>query len=425
MGRALATIDPRRRRRPRSSARLGRDRRGQGARLLTLPGRPSSWLTRDVLRVIAASSTWGFAFSSFYLLPKFLMTELDAGPAEIGTVMGMAGVATVLFTVLTATRIDRSPRRYAVACGSLCMSVAAFGFTAVHSIGWLIDVLRVLQGASYAFALTAVGTLIAELVPPDRLSQAFGLSGASMLVMNAIAPAVAEPIATAFGWRAVFLLAGFSAFASAMLALAIREPSARLPPTATTGDRDGLLAVLRRPLARHYAAITFVMGVTFGTVFTFESPYLLELGATRVRSFFIAYAIAAVLVRVVFGHVPDRHGRHRVAAISLAVYGTAVLGMAVARAGAFPALGALFGVAHGLLYPSLNAIAVTATPPHERARILAIFTGAFSLGLWIGPTALGFLADRFGYPPVFAIVAVTTFAAAAGLARSRELRAGG
>ena len=37
-------------------------------------------LTPDLCRCLAAASAWGFAFSSFYLLPKFLTQELGAGP---------------------------------------------------------------------------------------------------------------------------------------------------------------------------------------------------------------------------------------------------------------------------------------------------------------------------------------------------------
>ena len=385
--------------------------------------RPPSWFSADVARVLGASASWGFAFSSFYLLPKFLKTELAAGPAEIGAVVGVAGVSTVIFTILTAGWIDRTPRRYAVAAGALLMGLSGLGFTAVHRIGWLITILRMMQGASYALALTAIGTLIADLVPHQRLSQAFGLSGASMLVMNAIAPAVAEPMANAFGWRTVFLTAAAAGLVSATLALRIHEPaSASTAPAAA--DR-GLLAVLRRPLAWHYAAIATVMGATFGVVFTFESPYLLELGATEVRSFFVAYAIAAVTVRVLFGHVPDRYGRHRVAVGGLVAYATAVLAMAYLPAPLFALCGGLFGLAHGLLYPALNAIAVSATPAHERGRILAVFTGSFSLGLWLGPTILGLVAERCGYPTVFVIAAATTLAAAVALACSRALRDGG
>jgi MFS family permease len=391
-----------------------------------LPTAPERWLTADVVLVLAVASTWGFAFSTFYLLPAFLMQELAAGPAEIGFVVGILGVATVAFTVVAAGWIDRLPRRHAMSLGALAMSVGALGFTRVHTLGPLIEMLRVLQGISYALVVTSVGVLITELVPHERLSQALGLSGASMLIMNALAPAVAEPFAAAVGWRAVFLLAAFAALCSAALATRIREPAT---PHATVArgavQRGGLLVLLRGRLAREYAIILALSGAAFGAVFTFQQPYALALGRERVGGFFVAYAAAALLVRVAFGHVPDRFGRHRVALGALLLYAGVILGMAVMRPGMLEVFGAIFGLAHGVFYPAINALAVSAAAPHERGRIVAIFTGSFSLGLWAGPTVLGVVAARMGYPTAFVLAAMGTLGAAGILYCSREMRAAG
>jgi MFS family permease len=166
-------------------------------------------------------------------------------------------------------------------------------------------------------------------------------------------------------------------------------------------------------------------GATFGAVFTFEPAYALELGRTRVGGFFIAYACAAILVRTVFGGIPARLGSYRVARGALGLYAAVVLGLAVAGPRALEPLGALFGVAHGLFYPAVNAMAVTAVRPHERGRMIAIFTGAFALGLAAGSMLLGHLAESGGYPIVFATAAGGTVVALAILVGSPALRAAG
>ncbi len=389
-----------------------------------MPAVAERWVTTDVVLVLAAASTWGYAFSTFYLLPTFLMHELAAGPAEIGFVVGTLSVATVAFTIAAGRHIDRVSRRHAIGVGSLTMSLAALGFTQVRTLGWTIEALRILQGASYALVVTGVGTAITELVPAANLSQALGFSGASMLVMNALAPVVAEPLAAAAGWRVVFVVAAFAALLSAALAMRIREPVHRV--RALPGARGaGLGTVLSRPLGRHYATILALCGAAYGVVFTFQQPYAFELGRTRVGGFFVAYAAAAIGVRLAFGAVPDRLGRHRVALFALGLYTADVLTMAVMHPMMLEVVGAVFGMAHGIFYPAINALAVTASAPHERGRVMAIFTGSFSLGLWAGPTVLGVVAARLGYPIVFACAAAGTLAAAILLFRSEEMRAAG
>jgi len=60
--------------------------------------------------VLVVASTWGFAFSTFYLLPAFLGQELKAGPAEIGYVVGILGVSTVVFAIVAAPVLTQASR---------------------------------------------------------------------------------------------------------------------------------------------------------------------------------------------------------------------------------------------------------------------------------------------------------------------------
>jgi len=379
------------------------------------------WFTADLARVLGAASAWGFAFSTFYLLPKFLAQELAAGPSEIGFTAGVFSFATVLATPFAGWIVDHAPRRHVIAAGAVVMALAASGFVGVRRLGVLLDALRVLQGVSYALVVTAVGTLVADVVPRARLNQALGFSGASMLVMNAVAPAVAEPLAERVGWPPVFALAALAACVAMVLALQIRESHA----TPRAPAREGILALLAQPIARHYGLVVALSGATFGAVFTFEPAYALALGRARVGGFFVAYASAAIVVRLVFGGVPARIVSYRVARGALVLYAVVVLGLAFVGPSGLEPLGALFGFAHGLFYPAVNAMAVTAVRAHERGRMIAIFTGSFAAGLAIGSTTLGHVAARGGYPAVFVVAACATCVAVVILVASPALRAAG
>jgi MFS family permease len=379
------------------------------------------WLTPALVRVLVAAACWGFSFSSFYLLPTYLEKELDAGPDTVGVIIGIFGMATVLFTPLAGHWVDRFPRRYSVAAGAVIMSLASLGYVFVDAIDTWLVVLRIAQGLSYALVLVAVGTLVADSVAPERLSQALGLSGASMLVMNALGPAIAEPLAELAGWQAVFGLSTVTAAISAAFAMRVPE-KAQNHPAADEGASKGLLNVLRRPLAQHYALIMTLCGALFGSVITFEQPYARELGREYIGGFFVAFAAGALFIRFFYGSVPDRYGRHRVGCISLGLYAATVLLLALPVGPWLEAIGLAFGLSHGLVYPSLNAIAVTGVAPHERGRIMAIFTGSFSLGVWGGATAFGMLAAFAGYEAVFVCTAAIGAIATVVFASSTPLR---
>ena len=374
----------------------------------------------ELRRVLVIAAAWSFAFSTFYLLPKFLEREAGSGPLEIGVAMGIFGWATVLVAPFTGRILDHSSSRAAFLIGTATTCVASLGFLFVDRFGGLLLALRVLQAFSHALVFTAAGVAVAELVRPARLSEALGLSGASMLVMSAFAPGVLEPIATLFGWRAVFAVSALVGAIAVVLSLRLprghREPGGR--------SAGSYLALLRRPLGRDFAIVSAIAGLAFGTVFAFEPTLALSLGRESVGGFFVAYATGAIAVRVGLGRVPDRFGRHRVASVTFALYAVAVGSLSFAPAWALEVVGLAFGIAHGLFFPALNGIVLVTVEPHARGRIFGLFTSAFYLG-FAGPTVLGPVADAFGLRTVFAIVGGTTAIGTVLLVASRALRGSG
>jgi MFS family permease len=156
-------------------------------------------------------------------------------------------------------------------------------------------------------------------------------------------------------------------------------------------------------------------------MFTFHQPFALSLGIERVSDFFVAYSIAAGIVRGPFGSLADRAGRMRVTRFALAIYAVAGFAMiALSRVGLIWA-GAALGVAHGLFYPALNAVALEGAASDVRGKVTALFNGSFNVGFSLGSFGLGYVALGFGYTPVFAVAGVCSLAAL-GLLPGRALR---
>lgn len=57
----------------------------------TRRGAPPPLLTPSFLALLVANVCFGYAFSSFFLLPKFMAAELAAGPVEVGGLVAAAG----------------------------------------------------------------------------------------------------------------------------------------------------------------------------------------------------------------------------------------------------------------------------------------------------------------------------------------------
>ncbi len=363
-------------------------------------------LTAGFVALLVTQTCFAFSFASFFLLPKFLATQLDASASEIGEVIGVFGASAVVLILAVGVWIDRSRRRRFVTAGTLVMAASSLGFLWVESVGPLVLLLRILQGGAFALVFVAASTLVADQAPPERLGQAIGIFSVAMISMNAIAPPVVEAIAERQGWDPVFVIAAAASLVSCGLSRLV--PDARIPPSAAD-DVPSLAEVVRRPGVLRFVVIVALVGSSFGAMVTFHQPFALELGMTRIGGFFIAYASVALLVRLFLSGLADRAGRHRVSVLALTLYAIVVLWMADLRVGMLEWIAAAFGLAHGLFYPAFNALVLEGAGEHDRGKLMGIFNGSFNAGFSAGIIGLGFLAERSGYPTVFVVAAAGSF----------------
>lgn len=376
--------------------------------------RPASWVTGDVKRIVLTQTVFGFAWSLYLLTPKFLATQLHAGPDVIGQVSAMGGLAGLLTVPFAARGLDRTDRRkfFRVGCGLIVL--VSLGFSQVHAVTPLLYLLQGCVSASFVLAFNASAAMLADYAPASRLGQAIGWVGGANVAMNAVATLIAEPLADHFGWNAVFALGVIFGSLGVGLSFGLKNAPARArisgnPPTARRAGRAALLAPLLVSSA--------LMGAVFIAMFGFIQPYALSLGARDVSKFFLGFTLAAVGCRVWLGGVGDRLGRRAVSAWLLGAYGLSAVLVRELHVDWLPVYGFAFGSAHGLLYPTLNALMLEVLPVSRRGLGMVMYNGAFNVGLSVGSLGWGMLAARRGYPAVYSVAAALSVGAALLIAK--------
>ena len=381
----------------------------------TLPSEPTGALPHAPLSVrpqrapllswpfallLGVQLSYGFVFSTFLLLPKYLAAEHHAKPATIGQLAAVSLLASVLSAPPVGWAIGRMNRGVLIVVGALLGGSASVAFASLEAVGPAMFLLRVLQGIAFVLVFNSSGTLAADNAPSERLGQTLGLWGLAMLVTNAIAPGLLEPLAAQYGWVPVFASAGLFGLVAAGLGtvLAVRE-------RARPGTRSSTTSVVE-PRRSVVFLVVVLLGAGLGTAFTFIPPFALERGIDQVRPFFIGYTIAAVAARMLLGGLGDRWGHVRIAVVCVALYALA-LGLGAALSPRILAIvGAGIGLAHGLAYPGLNAVALENAAPNQRGTVMAYYNAAFNVGFAASTAVLGPLAGVLGYSAVFAVVAI-------------------
>jgi len=373
---------------------------------------PETLLNRPFLLVLMVAAVFGFSFSSFFLLPKFLSVALAADAVSIGSITTLFWLASALTVPYIGGLIDRHGRKRYALIGALILALSCIGFVWVDSLGPLIWLLRILQGIGFTLFLVALSTLAVDLAPPARLGQALGIFGAVMILTNAAGPAFAEWTSAHYGWQPVFVAAAAAALLAALLCRLLPEQRLLLADT----RHATLWQVLRRPGIGPIILVSAMVGWVFGTLFTFYQPWALSLGIEQVASYFIAYAVVAVTIRIFFGDLPDRLGRLRVVRASLLLYVLTPLALVWLDQLNLYVAGAILGLTQGVYYPALNAVAIDCATPQERGKVMAAYSGAFNFGLAAAGLILGHLVLAMGYRSVFAFASVISLVAFALLA---------
>jgi MFS family permease len=369
--------------------------------------------SRAFVDLVIAQALFGFAYSVFVLLPKFLAVGYHADAKSIGLVMAAFGVASLAAIPAIGPVIIRIGRRRAMIWASVLLGASAAGFLFITGADPLAALLRGVHGIAWSLLFAAGMSLVADVAPPSRLGQAIGLFGAANLAMTAIAPAIAEPVAARYGAPAVFVLASAAAFLTAWYCRRLPDKIANVaaaskPQPGTARTRATALMVLA------------VGGLAAAGMFTFIAPFALAHHITVVRGFFVAYTVTALAVRIGGARVTDRLGHRRTALAGGAGYGLVVIVTGLAGPTHLVLLGALFGVAHGVVFPALMALILTGTAPAARPRLLAFTNGAINLGI-AGVGLLGMVAGRMGYPALFVLTGAVTMSVAS-LLRVRNPR---
>jgi predicted MFS family arabinose efflux permease len=229
--------------------------------------------------------TWGTVFldrmSQLYLAPYFA-PEFHLNREQIGTLASVLAIAWAASTFLFGALSDRVGRRPVLIPAVLAFSALSWISGLAHSYHQLL-LIRALMGIAEGPTWSIMTALIEESSPPTRRGRNIGLVvSAAALVGLAAAPVLTTQIASRWGWRSAFFVAGIPGLLAGLLIWRfVKEPSAS--ETATH----------RKPSLREYVSIL-----------RYRNIWLCCLGATGFMSWLFALNVFAPLYITEVAHQP-------------------------------------------------------------------------------------------------------------------------
>lgn len=337
-------------------------------------------------------------------VPVFVTGTLGLGNVWAGLGIGIAFFATILTRGTAGKFTDKRGAKAAAARGLVCYAAGALvslvaGWPALPPVIAFLALIagRLLVGLGESLAGVGIIAWGIGLVGPARSGKVLALVGAAIYGALAVGGPIGLLLLDRIGFAGTMAISTLLPCLG-LLAIAPMAPMAPHPEAV----RPSFWSVVGQ--IKWHGLVVCLQGIGFAAIGAFFALDFIEQGWSHAGLGLTAFGSGFVLVRVLFGHLPDRVGALTVAVVSLLVEAVGQLMILAAPDPAWALAGAFMtGLGCSLIFPSMGREVVHLVEPHLRATALGGF-GAFqdlAYGL-TGPLA-GFLADRAGYGSVFLV----------------------
>ncbi len=349
----------------------------------------------------------------FYLLMvtigSYAKAEFDVSTSTAGLVSSIYIIG-ALFGRLAGGRISGDlGTKKTLWIGLIAFLITSVLYFAVVNVSMLL-INRLLQGAAVGLASTATGTIVAQILPPERKGEGIGYFSLSAILATAIGPFIGIlllKLENGFTW--MFVLNVALAIICLVFYAVVKIDVPIIRARSKEESAGSLLKKFIEPKALPISLIVLMIGFSYSGVMSFLSFYAEEINLVSAAGyFFLVYAVAVIFSRPFTGKLMDVRGANIVTYPSLLLFAVGMLLFSQATAGWMLLLSAiLIGLGYGNFNSIAQTVAVKVTEPHRFGLATSTYFILLDMGLGLGPFVLGFVVPHIGYRAVFlAMVAV-------------------
>ncbi|NLP36991.1 MAG: MFS transporter [Firmicutes bacterium] len=344
-------------------------------------------------------------WSGFSLListmPSYIL-HIGAPKSLIGLVVGVYPMAALFSRPIAGYLYDTMGRRTVFLVSTAFFTFFTFGYPIANTV-WFLVIIRIIQGLFFGITTTGAGTIIADIVPPQRRGEGVGYAGLGNTLAMAIGPAVGIWVMNTYGFLVLFYASGIMMVLSFIMALFIEYPD--IP---RQKKQISLHNIIEKEVLS-VTIITIIVGSISGTIMAYVIIFSEEIGIPANLSgiHFILNAIGVAISRLFAGRIMDEKGPKAILVSGLVIFGVGLLALAFTQEILlYSAASVILGLGSGIVTPTLQTMVINMVTEKRRAAATATQLTAVDTGISWGSIILGWIGGMTSLSTMFVICAI-------------------
>ncbi len=324
--------------------------------------------------------------------------SMGAGIGMVGLIVAMYSIVHIPSNIVFGRLADKIGRKNPLILGLSWDAFSVFLYSLTGNPIHLLLV-RCLHGIGGGFVGPSTMAIAAGMAPEGRKGRMMALYGIALAFSVVVGFMLSGMIVSSFSYNVLFYVLSGSLVIGVAFAATIKEPEdvGRVKTTLMEDFRN-LLDILRKKLAQASYSAIFCLYFAMGAFTVLVPLYMKGFGMTEfhVAMAFTTFALLSMIIHYPSGWISDKLGPKIPAMAGLLTIAVSLLLLPFFDAflSLLPVM-ALFGIGHGLVFPSSSTMVVRSSSEDERGLSTGVFYALLVAGVAVGAPLAGFLASAF------------------------------
>ncbi len=330
-------------------------------------------------------------------LPIYLVSDLHASKVQVGLVVGIYTIASVLVRPFSGYALDRFGRRTVFLLALVIYSMFFAGYLVAVSMLSII-LLRFAQGLAWGFTTVSGSTIAVDITPKSKRGEGIGYFALSTTLGMSVGPVIGLFVCNLWGYTAMFVSGCFISLASLGCAYAVQ-----LRRRFVLGKRIQLQwnSMFDKASVRPSANVFLTM-IAYGALLSFIALYGREIGIRNSSLYFLIFSMGIAAARLTSGKEFDRNGPRRILTLCLIllIIGFPLLALAK-NAVLFYLSAIIIGFGNGVIFPTFQSMVNNLADSRHRGAANSTLYTAVDLGMGLGMILAGLIAQHISLSAIF------------------------